>query len=128
MRRALRALDELAKRPSLQTDEARARLTRWFEGLEREERMPNRPTKGTPLAIRFDAETLERLDEAVARLSRPGLDLTRADVLRMAVAEGLLVLLGEARTSPPGGPSSRRGAVAPTLTRSSATRKRRDSE
>lgn len=41
------------------------------------------------LGIRMDADTVRRLDAAAAKLSMPGLPLTRTDALRMAVMEGL---------------------------------------
>ena len=46
-----------------------------------------RPT--TQVAIRLDADVLDRLDALAARLSRPGLALTRTDALRIAIATGL---------------------------------------
>lgn len=84
-----------------------------------------RPRIGAPTTIRLDDATLERVDKVAARLTRPGLELTRTDALRVCLLTGLEALEREARTSPPGGPSSRRGAVAPTLARVPTARKRR---
>ena len=52
-----------------------------------------KPTKGrTPgvqTAVRLDPELLARLDAVATKLSRPGLDVTRADAIRIALATGL---------------------------------------
>ena len=40
-------------------------------------------------AVRLDPELLARLDAAAAKLSRPGLVLTRADAIRIALATGI---------------------------------------
>jgi predicted DNA-binding protein len=46
-------------------------------------------------AVRIPETWPERLDAVAAALSRPGLELTRTDVLRMALAHGLLALEAE---------------------------------
>lgn len=52
--------------------------------------MPKEVTGGTTqLTVRLNNDWLPRLDVAAAQLSRPGLELTRADVIRVAVARGL---------------------------------------
>jgi predicted DNA-binding protein len=43
-------------------------------------------------AVRLENETVARIDALAVKLSRPGLTLTRADVFRMALAEGLPIL------------------------------------
>jgi hypothetical protein len=45
-----------------------------------------------PVTFRLAAELLARLDKVAVSLSRPGLKITRSDVLKMAVIEGLRVL------------------------------------
>lgn len=44
------------------------------------------------LSVRVPANWLARLDAIAAEMSRPGIELSRADALRAAVAEGILVL------------------------------------
>jgi hypothetical protein len=41
------------------------------------------------VAVRLDAEVLRRLDAIAAKLSRPGLVLTRTDAIRIALLTGL---------------------------------------
>lgn len=45
--------------------------------------------KLAPTAIRLDAEQISEAGALAKKLSRPGLKLTRTDVLRMAIAAGL---------------------------------------
>jgi predicted DNA-binding protein len=40
-------------------------------------------------AVRLDPELLVRLDAVATKLSRPGLEVTRADAIRIALATGL---------------------------------------
>ena len=53
----------------------------------------NKPAKGkvpgVQTAVRLDPEMLARLDAVAAKLSRPGLEVTRADAIRIALATGL---------------------------------------
>lgn len=52
--------------------------------------MPKEATGGTTqITVRLNNDWLPRLDVAAARLSRPGLELTRADLIRIAVGRGL---------------------------------------
>jgi len=46
----------------------------------------------TQVSIRVPVEWLAKLDAIAAGMSRPGIELSRADALRAAVAEGMLVL------------------------------------
>ena len=46
-----------------------------------------RPTVQT--AIRLDPEVIGRLDAVAAKLSRPGLEVTRSDAMRIALLTGL---------------------------------------
>jgi len=41
------------------------------------------------IAVRLDAEVISRLDTIAAKLSRPGLDLTRTDAIRIALLSGM---------------------------------------
>jgi hypothetical protein len=43
----------------------------------------------TQVAVRLAPDLLRRLDAAARRLSRPGLELTRADAMRIALETGL---------------------------------------
>lgn len=61
--------------------------------------MPKK-TKDTPstqVGVRLDADLLRRLDALAARLSRPGLQLSRADAVRIALATGLDAIEAEKR-------------------------------
>jgi predicted transcriptional regulator len=40
-------------------------------------------------AVRLDPDLLARLDAVATKLSRPGLEVTRADAIRIALATGL---------------------------------------
>ena len=40
-------------------------------------------------AIRLDPELIDRLDAVAAKLSRPGLEVTRSDAMRIALMTGL---------------------------------------
>jgi predicted transcriptional regulator len=40
-------------------------------------------------AVRLDAEVVARLDAIAAKMSRPGLEVTRTDALRIALMTGL---------------------------------------
>ncbi len=52
--------------------------------------------KHMQIALRIPAEWLEEADALVARLAVPGLEQTRSDILRRAIAEGLKILQEEA--------------------------------
>ena len=43
-------------------------------------------------AVRLESEVIARLDALVEKMSRPGLRLSRTDIIRMALAEGLPIL------------------------------------
>ena len=43
-------------------------------------------------AVRLENEVIARLDALVEKMSRPGLRLSRTDIIRMALAEGLTIL------------------------------------
>jgi hypothetical protein len=43
----------------------------------------------TQVAVRLAPDLLRRLDAAARKLSRPGLELTRADAIRIALETGL---------------------------------------
>lgn len=44
------------------------------------------------VAIRLDAELIPRLDAVAAKLSRPGLSLTRTDAVRICLQTGLAAI------------------------------------
>lgn len=52
-------------------------------------------------AIRVPGSFLKRADKLAERMSRPGLRLTRADVLRLALAEGFTHLETEQKKARP---------------------------
>ena len=64
-----------------------------------EDTMPKKTkdTLATQVGVRLDAKTLERVDAVAARHSLPGLDLTRAAAIRIALAAGLDALEKQAR-------------------------------
>ncbi len=108
VRRALARLDELAKRPELQTDAARARLAEWMSAggpdrplsVEEPERMA---PMNTTLQVRIATETVARLERlAVAMKDSPTARaagrFTLAMAARLAIEEGLAVL--ESRLQP----------------------------
>ena len=43
-------------------------------------------------AVRLENEVITRLDALIDKMSRPGLRLSRTDIIRMALAEGLPIL------------------------------------
>lgn len=49
-------------------------------------------------AIRLPESVLERADKVAQRMSRPGLRVTRADVLRLATHQGLEQLEAEGKS------------------------------
>ncbi|CAN5519629.1 hypothetical protein BH09MYX1_BH09MYX1_00980 [soil metagenome] len=55
-----------------------------------EEVMAKKTKPATQITVRLEDEWLGRLDALATALSRPGLELTRVDAIRMAVARGLL--------------------------------------
>jgi predicted transcriptional regulator len=50
---------------------------------------PTKTGKTEQLTVRLDHETVTRIDGLAKRMSHPGLEIGRADVLRMAVADAL---------------------------------------
>jgi len=94
VRRGLAGLDATVKRwPELTTPEARERLGAYLED-EREHdmgRTKNAKDKGPTVqtAVRLDPEMVARLDAIAAKLSRPGLEVTRTDAIRIALLTGL---------------------------------------
>jgi hypothetical protein len=59
--------------------------------------MPKPPTNNVMLAIRVPAEWLVEADSLASELSTPGLQLTRTDIFRQAIASGLEALRGRVR-------------------------------
>ena len=94
VRRGLAGLDATVKRwPELTTPEARERLGAYLED-ERGHDMGRTKTakeKGPTVqtAVRLDPELIARLDVIAAKLSRPGLEVTRTDAIRIALLTGL---------------------------------------
>jgi hypothetical protein len=65
--------------------------------------VPRKPTgNDTPVAIRVPEAWLKRADELRAFLCpRPGLELTRSDILRMCLAKGLEAIEAERDAAKP---------------------------
>lgn len=62
-------------------------------------RQPKAPSQ--VIAVRVPEETIERLDALAAKLSRPGLDLSRSDAARVALESGIGALEREPNTTTP---------------------------
>jgi len=94
VRRGLAGLDATVKSwPELTTPEARERLGAYLED-EREHdmgRTKNAKDKGPTVqtAVRLDLELITRLDAVARKLSRPGLEVTSTDALRICLLTGL---------------------------------------
>lgn len=54
----------------------------------------------TQTSIRLDDDAIARLDALAESLSRPGLPLTRADAMRIAIMTGLDTIDAEAKRKP----------------------------
>jgi hypothetical protein len=50
---------------------------------------PKPSNKTSQIPVRVDPEVIARLDAVAAKLSRPGLELSRTDAVRIALLEGL---------------------------------------
>ena len=88
IRRGLNRLDELATEPELCTPQAQERLAAYLEeeAMRKEDRLPT---------LRLPTGTFDRLDLVLTHMHKtlpPGIRLTRADIARMALLEGLQVL------------------------------------
>jgi predicted DNA-binding protein len=55
------------------------------------------PSGSLQTAVRLENEVIIRLDALIKKMSRPGLRLSRTDIIRMALAEGLPILEKESR-------------------------------
>ena len=60
--------------------------------------MNDKQEQQVPTSIRLSESVLERADKVADRMSRPGLRVTRADVLRLATHQGLEQLEAEGRS------------------------------
>ena len=58
---------------------------------------PARTGSTVQLTVRVEFAFADRLDALAVKLSRPGLELGRADVMRMALVEGVQKLEAEAK-------------------------------
>ncbi len=58
---------------------------------------PKDPNKDGQVTIALSAEWLEEAEQIALAKSEPGLSVTRADVLRMAIRRGLDVLASDAK-------------------------------
>jgi hypothetical protein len=88
--RARKGLDEAIRRsPHLVGPRAQARLAAYLE--EEGEHMARKDdsVEKVQVAIRFTEAMIARLDAVAVKLSRPGLKLTRADAIRIAIESGL---------------------------------------
>jgi hypothetical protein len=92
VRQGLAGLDATIKRwPELTTPEARERLGAYLERKHDMGRTKNAKDKGPTVqtAVRLDLELITRLDAVARKLSRPGLEVTRTDALRICLLTGL---------------------------------------
>jgi hypothetical protein len=92
VRRGLAGLDATVRRwPELTTPEARERLGAYLERDHDMGRTKNAKDKGPTVqtAVRLDLELITRLDAIARKLSRPGLEVTRTDALRICLLTGL---------------------------------------
>jgi len=63
--------------------------------------MPRPPSpNAVQISIRVPPEWLERADAVAEKMGRPGLEMTRADVLRMALVQGLEFVEQEVKKNP----------------------------
>jgi predicted DNA-binding protein len=63
--------------------------------------MPKEPSNSTQMSIRLANETLDQLDELARAMSRPGIELSRADAIRGALARGIQELQAEFKLARP---------------------------
>lgn len=61
----------------------------------RSEAMPRKPADTEQITVRVERSWLAELDEIATALSRPGIELARADAIRAALARGIQVLRAE---------------------------------
>lgn len=66
--------------------------------------MPRPPSNSVQLAIRIPAEWLAEADEIAKLISTPGVDMTRSDAFRAAIARGFAILKAEAKAAKRGRP------------------------
>ncbi len=64
---------------------------------KKETKMPKDVGGSLQTAVRLETDVIARLDALVEKMSRPGLRLSRTDIIRMALAEGLPILEKECR-------------------------------
>jgi hypothetical protein len=57
--------------------------------------MPREPADTIQVSVRIEKAWVEQLDELARIMSRPGIELARADVLRAAIARGIEELRAE---------------------------------
>jgi hypothetical protein len=62
--------------------------------------MARPPTESTQLAIRVPTSWIVEADELARAMSRPGMDATRSDAFRAAMAKGLEALRAEYALKP----------------------------
>ena len=79
--------------PQLTTPEARERLGAYLEDERGHDMGRTKTTKEkgptVQTAVRLDPELIARLDAIAGKLSRPGLEVTRTDALRICLLTGL---------------------------------------
>lgn len=60
--------------------------------------MPRQAAATIQVSVRIDNAWVKELDELALAMSRPGIELARADVLRAAIARGIAELRAELRS------------------------------
>jgi hypothetical protein len=69
--------------------------------------LPRPPSDSVQIAIRVPRAWLARADDLARRISRPGLDASRSDAFRAAIATGLDALANEGADKHPPSPPSK---------------------
>jgi hypothetical protein len=69
-----------------------------------EKGMPRPPSDSVQVAIRIPAGWIAEADELAQKLSRPGLEISRTDAIRAAIARGFEVLREELDAERPAAP------------------------
>ena len=62
--------------------------------------MPTTTSYTTQVAVRLDHKMVARLDNIAKRMSRPGLTISRSDVVRLAIVAGMPIVARERRKKP----------------------------
>lgn len=70
-------------------------MTRQASAVRLVTEMPREPADTVQVSVRIEKTWVAQLDELADAMSRPGIELARADVLRAAIARGIAELRAE---------------------------------